>query len=228
MYDNTIILIGVGHILEKSVREVGEEIEREKPDVVAVELCESRYRALKGEVGSISVRSALNTRSIFLIISQWLLARVQRKIGRDFGVEPGSEMLAAIRKAEEIGCEVALVDRDIRITIQRFWKKMKFPEKMKMIGSMVFALTGIGPKMKKNEKKIERITDDDIVSELLKELREFSPGAATALLDERDAYIAGRLLEIAKVSSDQKIVAVVGAGHIQGIRKYLSNGIDTI
>ncbi len=245
MQDN-IILVGTGHILEKSVKEVEAVIDREEPDVVAVELCEGRYNALKGNVEDFSIKEAMSGGSPFLILTHWLLAYVQRKMGAELGIEPGADMMAAIKKAEEKGCEVALVDRPIQVTMQRFWKKMTFLEKIKMIFSIIFAIGsmgkdkgGIGEGKEKEEKKLmvggmstnkeielDRLTDDDVVTQLMEELREFSPGAATALLDERDAYIAGSLLELQKQTLrkfERKIVAVVGAGHVAGIRKLLEH-----
>jgi pheromone shutdown protein TraB len=268
---DNILLIGTGHVLEKSVKEVEETIERERPDVVAVELCEGRYKALKGEVQEVSPREILSSGNPFMILTHWLLAYVQRKMGAELGIEPGADMLAAINKAEELGCELALIDRPIQITMQRFWKKMRLWEKLKMLFSIIFSIVSIGRngtveeeneegKASKGNKKLtmsimgtheeialDRLTDDDVVTQLMEELREFSPGAATALLDERDAYIARSLLEIPtqtfKKSSitttsqqpletwDQtaprdregrKIVAVVGAGHVAGIKRCLS------
>ena len=261
---DNILLVGTGHVLEKSVKEVEAVIEREKPDVVAVELCEARYNALKGEMREVSPKEMLSSGNPFLILTHWLLAYVQRKMGAELGIEPGADMLAAINKAEELGCKIALIDRPIQITMQRFWKKMRFWEKLKMLFSIIFSIVSIGRtgtlgerregENEKGNKKIltsimgtnkeielDRLTDDDVVTQLMKELREFSPGAATALLDERDAYIARSLLEIQTFKSvtqdsyhtletwDQtasrekgKIVAVVGAGHVAGIKKFLS------
>jgi len=254
MEQNSIILVGTGHILERSVREVEAVIDREEPDVVAVELCEDRYNALKGNVADFSIKEVIGGGNPFLILTHWPLAYVQRKMGAELGIEPGADMMAAIKKAEERGCEIALVDRPIQVTMQRFWKNMRFFEKLKMIFSIVFAITSIGSMGKgdtgKENKKLtmggigankeielDRITDDDVVTQLMEELREFSPGAATALLDERDAYIAGSLLELdqqtfkksltkngSQASQEKrKIVAVVGAGHVAGIKNLLSH-----
>jgi len=251
---NNIILVGTGHILEKSVREVEEVIDREEPDVVAVELCEGRFRALKGDMEDFSIKDVISGGSPFLLLTHWLLAYVQRKMGAELGIEPGADMMAAIKKAEERGCEIALIDRPIQVTMQRFWSAMKFTEKIKMIFSIIFAVgsmkgikdageEGIGIGIEKGEGKnyieLDRITDDDVVTQLMEELREFSPGAATALLDERDAYIAGNLreLELHAISKEgtsadvdakeeeegRKIVAVVGAGHVAGIKNLLEH-----
>ncbi len=284
-----ILLVGTGHVLEKSVKEVEEVIAREKPDVVAVELCEARYHALKGEMRDFSPTELLSAGNPFLILTHWLLAYVQRRIGKEFGIEPGADMMAAIKKAEELGCKIALIDRPIQITMQRFWKKMRFVEKLRMIFSLIFSIASLGGNGTGEEERggkeltmggtganskplqglrgrgaephmieLDRITDDDVVTQLVKELREFSPGAATALLDERDAYIASNLLELQTLAKfdqqtkplqglrDQrggaplfeksltknatqaslgrrKIVAVVGAGHVAGINKFLSH-----
>ncbi len=239
---DNIIIVGTGHILEKSVKEVEAVMDRENPDVVAVELCEARYKSLKGEVENFSVTDTLSAGSPFLILTHWLLAYVQRKMGDELGIEPGADMMAAIGKAEEKGCKIALVDRPIQITMQRFWKKMKFFEKLKMVFSMLFAITNIRGEGKEGKDKegasklqiggmnvgdginLDRITDEDVVTQLMEELREFSPGAATALLDERDAYIAGSLLELQHSTNNleqRKTVAVVGAGHVAGIKNLL-------
>lgn len=212
----SIILVGTAHVSEKSIAEVNDIIERERPDVVAVELCPARYQALRGEVETkdIPVKTVLKEGKFYYFLVQWLLAYVQRKIGADMGVKPGSEMLAAIDKAGQTGAKVALVDRDIQITLQRFWAHMTFMEKLKMLGALIAASLGIGTK----DIDIDTVTNEDVVSELIEELRIFSPSAAKVLIDERDAYIAGNLLSIAP---EGKVVAVVGAGHREGILKYI-------
>ncbi len=211
-----IIIVGTAHVSEKSIAEVNEIIERERPDIVAVELCQKRYDALteKAEVKEIPVKDMLSQGRFYYFLLQWLLAYVQKKIGADMGVKPGAEMLSAIKKAEEIGAKVALVDRDIQVTLQRFWNKMSFLEKLKLFWSLVLASFGFG----KEEIDINTVTNEDVVSQLINELRQFAPSAAVVLIDERDAYIAANLIDASK---NGKVVAVVGAGHKEGIKKYL-------
>lgn len=210
--ETKITLVGTAHVSEKSVREVQQAIDELKPDVVAVELCQARYMALKGEVEETSIKDVIKSGNVYLLLMQYLMAYVQRKIGRELGVEPGAEMLAAIDAAEERNIQIALVDRDIRITMQRFWGKMKFREKLKMLFAIIESIVGIG----EEEIEIDSITDGDIVSQLIEELRRYSPSAAEVLIDERDAYIANQLLHLRG-----NIVAVVGAGHLDGIRRHL-------
>ncbi len=213
-----IILVGTAHVSDRSVAEVNEVIEREKPDIVAVELCKGRYRALKGEeeVKAVNIKELLSGSKFYYFLIQLLLAYVQKKIGTDQGTKPGTEMLSAIEKAEKTGARVALIDRDIQVTLERFWNKMSFFEKLKLFGSLVGASLGFGTK----EIDVGTITNDDVVTQLVSGLRKFAPGAASVLLDERNAIMAKNLLNLSK---EGKVVAVVGAAHCEGIRKYLDN-----
>lgn len=211
-----IILIGTSHVSEKSVTEVNELIEREKPEIVAVELCKGRYNALKGkeEVKEVNIKDLLSGNKFYHFLMQWLLAYVQKKFGKEQGVKPGAEMLSAIEKAEKINARVTLIDRDIHITLARFWNKMSIFEKLKLFGSLIGATLGFGTE----DIDMDRVTDEDVVSQLVSELRKIAPTAASVLLDERNAIMAKNLLDI---SREGKVVAVVGAGHREGIQKYL-------
>jgi pheromone shutdown-related protein TraB len=216
-----IVLIGTAHVSEKSVDEVKAAIRNLKPDIVAVELCRGRYDSLKGNVkeNQVPIKDILSEGKINYYLIHWLLAYVQKKIGDDMGVKPGAEMISAIEEAESIGAKVALIDRDIQVTLQRFWGKMKFMEKIKMIGSLLGGLIGIG---EGTEIDIDEITKSDVVTALVNELRGFAPTAAEVLIDERDAYLAGSLVKVA-AGGNKTVVAVIGAGHKPGVTNYLKN-----
>ncbi len=213
-----IEIVGTAHVSEKSVAEVRDAIIQHRPDIVAVELCQRRYLALTGQdtEDDIKISELLSGGKIYLVLVQWLLAYIQKQIGSEMGVRPGAEMLAAIESAREIGARIALVDRDISITIQRFWSAMSLWEKMKMLWSISLAALGFG----KDDIDIDKMTDSDVVSQLMDEFRKIAPSAARALVDERDAYIAKNLYELSRYG---RVLAVVGAGHRDGIMRYLSN-----
>ena len=216
-----IVLIGTAHVSEKSVSEVKAAIRNLKPDIVAVELCRGRYDSLKGNIqeSQIPIKDILSEGKVYYFLIQWLLAYMQKKIGEDMGVKPGAEMLSAIEEAETIGANVALIDRDIQVTLQRFWGKMKFIEKIRMISSLIGGVIGIG---KGAEIDIDQITEQDVVTALVNELRGFAPTAAEVLIDERDAYLAGSILRVA-AGGNKTVVVVIGAGHKPGITNYLKN-----
>lgn len=213
-----VVIIGTAHVSEKSVQEVTKVIEDLQPDIVAVELCDKRYKAITGqeETGEIQIKDLLRGGKLYYFLIQWFLAYVQKKIGTEMGVKPGSDMIAAIDTARNVGAKVALVDRDIGITIQRFWSKMSLLEKTKLITSMIPAALSRGGE----EIDIDSVTQEDTVSQIIEEFRKVSPRAAQVLIDERDAYIARNLIQLGK---EGKVVAVVGAGHREGIKKYLMN-----
>jgi len=159
----------------------------------------------------------LSEGKVYFFLVHWLLAYVQKKIGDDMGVKPGAEMISAIDAAEKSGASIALIDRDIQVTLQRFWSKMRFIEKLRMGGALLGAALGFGGG---KDIDIETITDQDMVTMLIEELRDIAPTAAVVLIDERDAYLAGNLIRSA-AGGGKKIVAVVGAGHRSGIEKFL-------
>jgi pheromone shutdown-related protein TraB len=147
---------------------------------------------------------------------QSLLAAEQRKMGLDEGEQPGAELLAAVQLAEEANLEVALIDRDIQTTLRRAWKRMKFFEKGKIMWSL------LGEEDSEDAPKVSQLLEDqDLLSSLMEELRTFSPGAGSVLIDERDAYLAGKIGAL-ESSSDKRILAVVGAGHLRGIEAHLN------
>ncbi len=211
-----IIIVGTAHVSEKSVALVNEIIDRERPDIVAVELDKGRFKALKGEeeVKEINVRELLSGGKFYYFLLHWLLSYVQKKMGSDTGVKPGAEMLSAIEKAEKTGARIALIDRDIQVTLGRFWGRMSFFEKLKLFGSLLGASFGFGTK----DIDMDTVTDEDVVEQLISELRKLAPSAASVLLDERNAIMAKNLLD---VSMEGTVVAVVGAGHREGIQNYL-------
>lgn len=214
-----VIIVGTAHVSEKSVAEVVSRIEQTRPDIVAVELCPARYRALTGqeEEKEIKISELLSGGKLYFFLVQWFLAYIQRKIGDEMGVKPGSEMLAAIEAARRTGARVALVDRDVGITIQRFWSAMGFFDKLRLLWSMVPPALGWGGE---EEIDIDTITQEDIVTQMVAEFRKISPGAANALVDERDAYLARNLYLLSKQG---RVLAVVGAGHREGIARHLAH-----
>ena len=346
--EGRVQVVGTAHVSEESVREVEDVIEAERPDIVAVELDEGRYRQLKGgEPDDIEPGDLLRGNTVFQFLAYWMLSYVQARLGEKFDITPGADMLSAVETAEELGIDVALVDRDINETMRRFWSAMGFVEKLRMVGGLAFgigdsrgvglaagvilgvllgplvaifggsvgidlallsriaggvvlavgfaaavwlfgasvlgsrdratvaigggvavgAIGGVGLGLAApvvdalgpfttrivgsmslgllggvavgglagqfasvfgvaeaedvEEFDMEELTDTDVVSAMMEEFRQFSPGGAAALIDERDAFIAHKLVALRQSGAD--VVAVVGAGHREGIERYLDH-----
>jgi len=371
--DGEIHVLGTAHVSQQSVEEVEETIAERRPDIVAVELDDSRYRQMQGEApDDIDPGDVLRGNTIFQFLAYWMLSYVQTRLGDRFDIEPGADMKAAIDIAEEFGLGIALVDRDIQMTVQRLWSRLTVLEKLALVGNLTLAIgsptavgmgvgaavgaslgfgvamlgagafgfasadivaalgptavslvgglvggtlgglvlwalagpslgrvgaalglvdttatrvgfgvllgstvgvavaavgglavgplalsvdrlaalggfvlqagsgvvggaavgAGLGflgggllsqfvPEEDVDEVDIEQMTDADVVTAMMEEFRRFSPGAAEALIDERDAYIAHRL--VALRDAGYSVVAVVGAGHREGIERYLAD-----
>jgi len=139
--DGEVTVVGTAHVSAESADRVRETIEEERPDVVAVELDEGRYRQMQGETpDDLEPRDLLGGNTVFQFLAYWMLSYVQSRMGDRFDIEPGADMMAAIEAAEAQGIGVALADRDIQVTIQRFWKRLTFLERVKLIGNLTLAI----------------------------------------------------------------------------------------
>jgi len=218
--NDNIILVGTAHISKDSVKEVKEVIEKYKPDIVAVELCKRRHDAItkKNKWENTPVTQLLKSNNSYLMLAQTFLASIQRKLGKEYGVEPGSEMIAAMNEAKKYGLDVALIDRDISITLKRAWRKMGIREKFRLSWEFLKAIVGFGEE-ELEELDLEKLMDQDVISTLMEEFGKIAPSATNVLIHERDKYISQKILNESK--KGKKVVAVVGAGHIKGIKKHL-------
>ena len=213
-----IKIVGTAHVSQQSIDDVRAAIEEFHPDVVAIELDPARYAALKKKAQAPSVNDLLEVKNFNTLLVQWLLAYLQRKIGVDVGVEPGAEMKAAIEESEQRNIPVALVDRDIRLTLLRFWKSLGIIEKIKMLYVLIVSIAELD---NVETIDIESLKQQSVIDAVMEEFRKFSPNGARALIDERDAFIAHQIVVLKNQRPDGRILAVVGAGHMQGISMYL-------
>jgi pheromone shutdown protein TraB len=139
----SIRLVGTAHVSAESADRVEAAVAEEQPDVVAVELDESRYRQLKGETPEdIEPSDLLEGNTVFQFLAYWMLSYVQARLGDRFDVTPGADMLAGVEAAEERDIDVALVDRNIQTTVQRFWRRLTTGEKLKLFGGMLVGMAG--------------------------------------------------------------------------------------
>ncbi|MFB6207541.1 MAG: TraB/GumN family protein [Haloglomus sp.] len=137
----SVRVVGTAHVSQESVDEVERVIEEDRPDVVAVELDEGRFRQLKGETPEdLDAADLLEGNTVFQFLAYWMLSYVQTRLGDRFNVRPGAEMLAAVETSEALGIDVALVDRDIQVTIQRFWARLSGLEKLRLLGGLAFGV----------------------------------------------------------------------------------------
>jgi len=218
--NDKIILVGTAHISKDSVDEVKEVIEKHHPDIVAVELCERRYKSIteKDKWESTPVTSLLKSNNAYFLLAQTFLSSIQRKLGKEHGVEPGSEMIQAIDLAKEHNHAIELVDRDISVTLKRAWKKMGFREKFRLFWEFLKAIVGFDDE-EMEDLDLEEMMDQDMISTLMEEFGTLAPTVKDVLISERDSYIAQKILNC--TDENKTVVAVIGAGHLQGIKKHV-------
>lgn len=211
-----ITIIGTAHISQESVDEVKEKIHELHPDIVAIELCESRYRGLI-EKRDIPIFDLIKGKNSTFVITNVLLSLLQRRLGEEVGIKPGKEMLTAIDTAQELGIEFALVDRDIGITLKRTLSKMGLMEKIRVLKEMIFAFD-----LSKEDivNEVNELKKEDIIKDILEVLEEVSPNLYRVMVKERDAYMARKLIKLQE--KFENVVAVVGAGHKKGIEEFLN------
>lgn len=216
-----ITLVGTAHISKESTDLVSQVIEETRPDTVCVELCQSRYDSLtqKKKWENTDLLKVIKEKKAFLLLSNLLLASFQRKIGQKLGIRPGEEILQAIRSAEAAGAGVHLADRDIRITLSRTWRLMGFWKKTKLLTEV---LSSVWEVEEITQEQIEEMKKKDVLDALLSEIGEVLPEVRRILIDERDQYLSHKI----RHAPGNRIVAVVGAGHVPGILNSWDKEVD--
>jgi len=219
--DRQITLVGTAHVSKESADLVETVIKEENPDTVCIELCDSRYQSIvkKNQWQETDIVKVIREKKAFLLLSNLLLAHFQKKIGDKLGVKPGEEMMRAIKSAESVNAQVHLADRDIRTTLSRTWRLMRFWTKIKLAAQLVMSI-GDADKLEKED--IEKMKEKDVLDTLLSELGESLPELRHVLIDERDQYLAHKI----RTAPGKRIVAVVGAGHVPGIQKCWNESVD--
>ena len=216
-----IILIGTAHISRESVDTVTRIIELEQPDCVCVELDDQRYQALKdrNRWEKMNIIQIVKGGQVPFLMANLALASFQKRMGLQTGVKPGEELAAAAQIAEDNNINVALVDRNIRITLLRAWRKTGLWKKMNLIATLV---AGMFENTELDEQELANLRRSDNLSAMLEEMSELLPAAKTILVDERDAWMSHHIQQ----AQGNKIIAVVGAAHIPGIKRCLQQPVS--
>ena len=209
-----IILVGTAHVSKESAQLVEDIIQAENPETVCVELCQSRYQSIrqKERWQETDIVKVIREKKSFLLLSNLMLASFQKRIAKKFDINPGEEMIRAIDSADAIGAEIHLADRDIRTTLSRTWRALGLWGKLKLMFQLLLSLGEVDDI---KEEDIEKMKEQDVLETLLSEVGKALPVLKTILIDERDQYLAEKI----RNAPGNKIVAVVGAGHVPGIKK---------
>ncbi|MBN1785571.1 MAG: TraB/GumN family protein [Candidatus Methanofastidiosa archaeon] len=218
--DKRIVIVGTGHVFKKSVMEVRTTIAKERPSIVCVELDAERYRALV-EGNKATFMEVVRARGFKTAFFGGLLSAIQSEVGNDYGVMPGTDMLAAIESAKKESSKIFFIDRNVNVTVGRLVQQMTIWEKIKTMAGAFLSLTPI-----RREVSVSQF-DQSFINDILEDFKKFSPNAYNVLIEERNDYMFDRISEIlAKEPGPLSMVIVIGAGHIKGIISMLEDAKD--
>ncbi|WP_298772143.1 TraB/GumN family protein [uncultured Fibrobacter sp.] len=219
--DREIVLVGTAHISQASKDLVHETIESETPDTVCVELDEGRLKSIKDpdRWKKMDLKQVIKSKQLGTLIANLVLGSYQKRMGAQTGVKPGAELKEAVDSAERSGAELVLADRDIKITLRRSWACTPWYRKFSLLGGL---FASIFDKTEVNEEELAKIKEQDALSGMMQEFGKSFPEVKKVLIDERDQFLASKI----RNAPGNKVVAVVGAGHMRGIASYIEEDRD--
>jgi pheromone shutdown-related protein TraB len=221
IHDKEVILVGTAHVSQTSVDEVRQAIAQQKPDIVAVELCQARYDVLSNpsKWQETDIVKVVREKKASLLFVNLLMSSFQRRLGAKLGIRPGEEMHAAIEAAQADGIPLALIDRSIQVTLQRAWQGLSLIERLRLLFS---SLLSIFAAEDLSEEDVEQLKQQDMLTAALDEIAKKTPVIKRVVLDERDVYMAKKISDL----EGKKVLAVVGMGHVPGILSHLGKDAD--
>ena len=221
-----LVFLGTSHIAKQSLDEVKEAIEREKPDIVAIELDKARLGALLGKdprkINLRSIRQIGIKGFIFSLFGAW----AEKKLGKLVGVSPGSEMKQAVSLARKNNMKIALIDQDIRITLNKFSNAITWKEKWNFVADIAKAFF---VRDKELQFDLRKVPEKKIIKKLVEKLKSRYPNVHKVLIEERNEVLANNIKKLMNAEPDKKILIIMGAGHVEdvvGLIKNESEGIS--
>ena len=210
--EKDVYLVGTAHVSKDSVEDVRTTIEQVRPDTVCIELCKARHQAITQADNwrKMDIIKVIRQKKAVFLLAQLILSSFYRRLGEKLGVQPGAEMIEGMRMAEQTGAQLVLADRDIEITLKRVWGYLGLRSKLKLTMQLMM---GIFTSEEIDSDMIEQLKKQDQLESVMAEFAGQYPEIKKRLIDERDTFLAEKI----RTAPGKKVVAVVGAGHVEGI-----------
>ncbi len=217
------VLLGTAHVSRASAKAVTEMADSGHFDAIAVELCPARHQALtqKQKWKDMDLYRIIREKKAGLVMANLALGAYQRRIAEQFGIEPGAELKAAADAASTLAIPLQLIDRDLAVTLKRSYRAVPWYKRLMLTTGLVMSTVS---SEEIDEEQIEKLKEGDILESTFTEFAEQSPELYQALIAERDQFMAARLHQENKDNAGKRVLVVIGAGHLEGLAKYLSNG----
>ncbi|GAA0445433.1 TraB/GumN family protein [Virgibacillus sp. AGTR] len=208
------ILIGTAHVSKHSAEQVKNVIEAEKPDAVCVELDEQRFQSVQdgNSWREMDIFKVIKEKKATLLLMNLAISSFQKRMAKQFGINPGQEMIQGIKSAEENDAKLVLADRNIQITFSRIWHNIGLKGKAILLTQVI---ASIFSRESISEEELEKMKTQDTINTILQEFTDTFPKLKEPLIDERDQYLAQKI----KDAPGNKVVAVLGAAHVPGIKE---------
>ncbi len=215
-------LLGTAHVSRASADEVRALIRSGDYDAVAIELCPSRYQSMTDPdaLAKLDLFQVIRQGKAGLVAANLALGAFQQRVAEESGIEPGAEMKAAIEEARNAKLPLWLIDRDVGTTLRRVYRNVPWWQRSALIMGL---LGSVISREKITEEDIEQLKEGDVLTSTFREFAEESEAIYTPLITERDEYMALRLLQENRKGEKKRVLAVVGAGHLEGMRGFLES-----
>ena len=221
--DKELILIGTAHVSKQSAEQVKEVIDLERPDSVCIELDDQRYQSIMAgnKWREMDIFKVIKEKKATFLLMNLVISSFQKRLAKQFGIKPGQEMIQGIESAREIGANLVLADRNIQITFSRIWSSIGLWGKARLMVQILFSIFN---DESISEEEMEKLKSQDMLDAMLQDFAESFPRLKIPLIDERDQYLAQKI----KNAPGNKIVAVLGAAHVPGIKEEFKKEHDLV
>ena len=223
--DTTITILGTAHVSRTSAEAVRELIESDKFDVIAIELCDSRYQSIvnPNSLADMDLFEVIKSKKASMVAASLALGAYQQRLAEQFDVQPGAEMRVAIELAEQKELQLELIDRDVGVTLKRLYRGIPWWRKLYVISGLIASVI---TNEKVTEEEIEKLKSGDMLESTFSQFATSAFDLFRPLIAERDQFMSAKLSLIEKQHTPENVLAIVGAGHLAGIKKHLSDGVE--
>ncbi len=216
-----VTLLGTAHVSRSSADAVELELSSGEYDAAAIELCPSRYNALidPDSLSRMNLMQVLREGKVLMVSASLALGAFQQRMAEQHGIRPGEEMQRAIECSKQHDLDVLLIDREIGITLKRVYRNIPWWQRLYVVSGL---LSSVLSREEVSEEEIERLKEGDVLESTFAQFAETDRHLYEPLISERDEYMALRILEEIEDGEHRHMLAVIGAGHMKGISKYLN------
>lgn len=229
-----VFLVGTAHFSPKSAEDVKRVINAVSPSIVVLELCRERAFMLSLNEETLleqnknlsfdKIRGAIREKGMAQGLVYIIFLKMSASLTEKLGMAPGSEFRVGAAEANKIpGCRVILGDRSLKTTVARAVASLSTWQTIKL-------LFEICRHAEINQEDVEKCKDKDMLSQLLAELGGQYPGLLRVLVEERNTYLAHSIYQCAQSNitsfGPQRVVAIMGIGHVKGIVEHWGKTTD--